>query len=73
LTAIREKAMKSLFGVALAAAAILPSTATAASIPPNAPSQQNVYRSESVTIIENADGSETVITVYTSYYIFGVR
>lgn len=65
--------MKSLFGLALAAAAILPSTATAASITPNAPSKQNVYRSESVTIIENADGSETVVTVYTSYYIFGVR
>lgn len=65
--------MKSLLGAALLTAAVLPSAANAASITPNAPSSQNVWRSESTTIIDNADGSETVITVYTSYYIFGVR
>lgn len=65
--------MKSLLGAALLAAVVLPSAANAASIAPNAPSRQGVWRSESTTIIENADGSETVITVYTSYYIFGVR
>lgn len=66
--------MKSLLGAALVvAAAILPSAANATSVTPNAPSRQNVFTSVSHTIIENADGSETVITVYTSYYIFGVR
>lgn len=73
LTVIREMVMKSLLGATLLAAAILPSTAIAAPATPNAPSTQNVYTSVSHTIIENADGSETVITVYTSYYIFGVR
>ena len=33
----------------------------------------SVSASVSHTIIENADGSETMITVYTSYYVFGVR
>lgn len=65
--------MKSLLGAALLAAAILPSAAHATSIEPNAPSGQNIYSSTSVTIIENADGSESVVTVYTTYYLFGVR
>lgn len=66
--------MKSLLGAALlAAAAILPSAANAASVASMTPSRQDVFTSVSHTIIENSDGSETVITVYTSYYIFGVR
>lgn len=66
--------MKSLLGAALVvAAAILPSAANATSAMPNAPSRQGVFTSVSTTIIENADGSESVVTVYTSYYIFGVR
>lgn len=65
--------MKSLLGAALLAAVVLPATAHATSIAPNAASGQNIYSSTSVTIIENADGSETVVTVYTTYYLFGVR
>lgn len=65
--------MKALLGAALIATAILPSAANAASVTPDASSSQNVYTSVSHTFIENSDGSETHITVYTSYYIFGVR
>jgi opacity protein-like surface antigen len=64
--------MKSFLGAALIAAAILPAAANA-SVTSAASSKQNVFTSVSHTFIENADGSETQITVYTSYYIFGVR
>lgn len=65
--------MKSLLGAILLAAVALPAAANATSVSANAASQQNVYRSVSTTLIENDDGSTTVITVHTSYYIFGVR
>lgn len=67
--------MKTLFiGAALISAVLAPSVASAAPAAPRSPAaQQNVYRSETVTIIENADGSESVSTTYTSYYIFGIR
>ena len=68
-----EKVMKSLLGAVLLAAVILPATANATTMAPNAASKQNVYRTVSTTLIENDDGSTTVITVHTSYYIFGVR
>ncbi|MFL6863495.1 MAG: hypothetical protein ACJ8DZ_10875, partial [Allosphingosinicella sp.] len=61
--------MKSLvIGAALVAATVCPSIALAAPSSPAA--KQSVYRSETTTIIENSDGSETVVTTYTSYYIF---
>lgn len=65
--------MKSLLGAVLLAVVVLPSAANAASVTPDVGSTQNVYRTVSTTLIENDDGSTTVITVHTSYYIFGVR
>ncbi len=69
--------MKTLFiGAALISAVLAPSIASAAPAAPAARSpaaQQNVYRSETVVIIENSDGSESVSTTYTSYYVFGIR
>ena len=67
--------MKSLLlGAVLPAAAISPSIAHAApTVSESASAKQSVFTSVSHTIIENADGSETMITVYTSYYVFGVR
>jgi hypothetical protein len=72
--------MKTLFiGAALISAVLAPSIASAAPAAPAAPAarspaaQQNVYRSETVVIIENSDGSESVSTTYTSYYVFGIR
>jgi hypothetical protein len=66
--------MKSLLiCAALVAAAISPSVACAAPTKADSVARQAVFTSVSHTIIENGDGTETVITVYTSYYVFGVR
>ena len=62
-----------LIGAALISAVLAPAVASAAPAARSPTAQQNVYRSETVVIIENSDGSESVSTTYTSYYVFGIR
>lgn len=61
--------------LAFAAAMIMASTpalATTAAPVEAAGTQSSVYTETETIIIENADGSETVVTIYRTYRIFGV-